>query len=172
MKDNDLEKIYENYLSVGMQQMDEAGVLPGESGQDRVPGRAAAGPAVDPVHNVKGAVINAPRKPAAPVKKGPSVQVAQAGADKMLINLANMVEADPGTWNTQLQVLKQTDTAFSDLTADAFIALMRGLAEQLGTSAVTGRVRQKYDAAATAAPVGVPGAVIRQDGQPDVPLNQ
>ena len=123
MKDNDLEKIYENYLSVGMQQMDEAGVLPGEAGQDKL------GP------------------------KGPSVQVAQAGADKMLINLANMVEADPQTWNTQLTVLKQTHTAFSDLTADAFIALMRGLAEQLGTSAVTGRVRQKYDAAATAAPV-------------------
>jgi hypothetical protein len=141
MKDNDLEKIYENYLSVGMQQMneDEAGVLPGEAGQD-VAGQAAARPAV----------------------KGPSVQVAQAGADKMLINLANMVEADPQTWNTQLTALKGTHTAFSDLTPDAFIALMRGLAKQLGTSAVTGRVRQKYDAAATTAP--------EQDGLPDVPF--
>ena len=133
MKDNDLEKIYENYLSVGMQQMDEA--IP-QAGTPVAGQNAATNPDVNPA-----------------TKKGPSVQVAQAGADKMLINLANMVEADPGTWNTQLQVLKQTDTAFSDLTADAFIALMRGLAEQLGTSAVTGRVRQKYDAAATAAPV-------------------
>ena len=147
MKDNDLEKIYENYLSVGMQQMDEAGVLPGEAGQD-VSGQAAAVPAV----------------------KGPSVAVAQAGADKMLINLANMVEADPQTWSTQLAALKQTHTAFSDLTPDAFIALMRGLAEQLGSSTVAGRVRQKYDAAASAAPAVAPGAMIKQPGQPDVPL--
>jgi len=50
MKDNDTQKIFENYLSVGMQQMDEAGVLPGEAGQDvapRVPGQAVVPPAED-----------------------------------------------------------------------------------------------------------------------------
>ena len=153
MKDNDLEKIYENYLSVGMQQMDEA--IP-QAGTPVAGQNAATNLDVNPANigRVQDPTpVQRSLDAGAATKKGPSVQVAQAGADKMLINLANMVEADPGTWNTQLQVLKQTDTAFSDLTADAFIALMRGLAEQLGTSAVTGRVRQKYDAAATAAPV-------------------
>ena len=77
MKDNDSEKIFENYIVGGMtMQMDEAGVLPGESGQD------VAGPSL-------------------------GYAAAERGAEMTLNQLADQIERDPNFFTTGLAMLKE-----------------------------------------------------------------
>ena len=115
MKDNDSEKIFENYIVGGMtMQMDEAGVLPGESGQD------VAGPSL-------------------------GYAAAERGAEMTLDQLADQIEADPSFFATGLAMLKKVHPSLSDLTPEATVPLLRALSDVLGSTAVQSRQRSKWD---------------------------